>query len=418
MKANGTADTGRSVTNTIYKMIAVFGMVTLFFIVASSGEDSYFRSGDESGYFANLPLIDTYGISTAFLRHFSGMAGPLHPILHWILSPLTGGVPPGVRFVNYVILLLILWLFRQDLWYRIVCIPMTIICAGYAMTEFPSILCMLVSILLLKRKNISVLQFFLAGLFFSLSIAGRWNYLVLMPVFFIYVGYEIANSRKALVAFIAASLIFPVWIGYAWQGISPPEVNGLAGYGFFDVKWTNFILCACFTAMMVVLLSPRWFAVIDWKQKNLKMIFFALVAGNLLFNGFEFLPAKSVFNRIPSLTFLHMEQDTILHLISLGFGTMAIVVSLIFLYALFLQIKRNNGASYLFYGIAIVLILLSTIKITHTFSSRYAYQVLPFLLLMISNENRAKVARWELILAIAGLGWGILSWISYQHIYL
>ena len=152
-----------------YRLLALTGLFVLFFFIVFSGIDSYFLSGDESGYFANLELINRFGINSEFLQHFSGMAGPLHPIMHWILQPLTGGIPPGVRIVNFGILLIILWLVRDMQWYRILGIPMTFVCAGYAMTELPAMFFLLLCLLFLKVEKVSYIQIFFAGLCLSLS---------------------------------------------------------------------------------------------------------------------------------------------------------------------------------------------------------------------------------------------------------
>ena len=401
----------------LYRALSVLGLGVLFCLIAENGPDSYFLSGDESGYFANLELINRYGVSTEFLRHFSGMAGPLHPILHWMLLPLTGGVPPGIRFVNFVILLLFLWIFRKDFGYRLLSIPMTFICAGYAMTEFPSMLFLLISLFLLKKENSSVWQLFLAGFCLSISIAGRWNYLILLPLFYYYVGIRKPQSIYGISAFLMSSLIFPIWIGFAWQGISPPEVSGLPGYGFFDVNPENFVLSCCFAAMMVFILAPRWFSVISLCRFYFFLLLPLVFALNFCFDLVKFLPAKSLFNHFALNTFPHLESSTIMHLISGGFGAVAIVLSLLFLHALYLQMKKHRDADYFLFGMSIFLVLISTIKITHTFSARYPYQVLPFLLLILKREKQKEESWWELALGVAGLGWGILSWISYQHIY-
>jgi hypothetical protein len=79
--------------------------------------------------------------------------------------------------------------------------------------------------------------------------------------------------------------------------------------------------------------------------------------------------------------------------------------------------KGRDDAEYLFFGIATVLILLSTIKITHVFSSRYPYQALPFLLFLLLKEEKREVRWWEVMVGILGAGWGITTWFSYQHIY-
>ncbi|MFZ4544306.1 MAG: hypothetical protein ACOYOA_09680 [Saprospiraceae bacterium] len=401
-----------------YKLIGAFCLTLLFLLIANSGSDSYFNSGDESGYFANQQILFQYGFSTDFLRHFSGMAGPLHPILHWILSPLTGGIPPGVRFVNFVILLLILWQFRMDYWHKIVCIPMTFICAGYAMTELPAMFFLLLSIHLLRMEKASTWSFLFSGLCLSLAVAGRWNYLLVIPAFYYLVGVKSKWNVNALFVFIFSSLIFPLWIIYAWQGISPPEVRGLSGYGFWDVDIRNFILSGSFAALIMFVLSPHWYVRNSYTRVNLFIVGSLTFAGNGLFHIFEFLPAKSVFDPLFGyFTFLFDKESAALFLAN-GFGSLSITIAYLFYNNLYAKLKKGrDDAEYLFFGIATVLILLSTIKITHVFSSRYPYQALPFLLFLLLKEEKREVLWWEVMVGILGAGWGITTWFSYQHIY-
>lgn len=407
---------GMLIPTSAYQIMAVLGMLVLFCLIACSGSDSYFQSGDESGYFANLELIDRYGVSTEFMRHFSGMAGPLHPILHWILLPLTGGVPPGIRFVNFGILLLIFWMFKDEQWYKVVGIPMTFVCGGYAMTELPAMFFLLLSLLLLTREKTENIFVFMAGLCLSLSVAGRWNYLVLLPIFFLYVVSKSNYSKLRITLFVFGSLILPAWILYAWQGLTPPEVKGLPGYGLTDINPENFILSTCFAGMMVLIISPGWFSVIKLNRKRL-FYFSLLLLGNVIFGICKFLPAKALFYNIPPSAFPLAGQEKWLGALSIVFGTVSIAITLFFLWALYENVVKDPSAEKRFYAISIILVLLSTIKITHTFSSRYPYQILPFLLLMLRNDGHKAVRWWELALGVAGMGWGILSWLSYQHIY-
>ncbi len=389
----------------------------LFLLIATSGIDSYFTGGDESGYFLNLELIDKYGISTAFLQHFSGMAGPLHPILHWLLQPLTGGVPPAVRFVNFVILAYFIWHFRKDLGQRILFIPMTFICAGYAMTEFPALLFLLFSLLIIndldKIELNKVMLVCVAGFCLSLAISGRWNYLVLLPIFWLWLFLKKINSIS-IVLFIITSLSFPVWILYAWQGLVPPEARVVSGYGTFDIAPHHLILSGCFAALMVLLLRPTWL----FEMKKSISVFTYLSIGvfisNSLLRYYSFLPAKSIFNRLSSLIPMRGEIE-----LATAFGSLSICLSLVFFYNLFLHTwKRKNDWNYVFYAVCVVAILLTSIKTTHIFSSRYPYQTLPFLLLMLQYEAaKSETKWWEIALAIGGIGWGIVTWFSYQTIY-
>jgi hypothetical protein len=402
-----------------YKIISLLALLLLFYLIATSGVDSYFLYGDESGYFLNLELIDKYGISTEFLQHFSGMAGPLHPILHWLLKPLSAAIPPYIRFVNFVILCIFIYHFKESFGWRISWIPMTFICAGYAMTEFPAMLCLLWSVLLLRRDALVRLQtLMLAGICLALAIAGRWNYLILLPLFWIWLALknkDLYNINRfdftlRLVIFIATSLSFPLWILYAWGGIVPPEAAAVAGYGTFDIVPHHFVLSSCFAGLSLMLLCPQWFLKLSPYRKNFITVCLLVGCVNFSLNLYSFLPAKSVFNRF-------LDENQQLYIANI-FGTFALVTAILFLFNFYLQIKQNAAQlNYLFYAAATLVILVTAIKTTHVFSSRYPYQALPFLLLLLENERPAKPHIWEMALGISAVAWGLLTWLSYQSIY-
>ena len=406
----------------ILKYLSITASVILFYLIITSGKDSYFTYGDENGYLENLIQIDKYGFSTEFLRHFSGMAGPLNPMLHWLLRPLTGAVPPGVRLVNFMVLGIIIWQFRNALGYRILFIPMTFICAGYAMTELSAMLCLTCSVFVLpleanldvvsKKESVKISSLLgISGILLSFAIAGRWNYLAILPIFWLWVLILFFKENKVgILLFIIGSLLFPAWILYAWGGITPPEAVAVEGYKTLDFEPRQLILSSCFTALIVIMLRPQWLLEM---RKNIYVFLYLSIfifVSNSLLGYYDFLPAKSVFNR-----FFGEEEK---YYFSNFFGSLSICMGLVFFYNLFLHTwKRKQEWNYLFYAICTVMIILTSVKMTTIFSSRYPYQALPFLLLMLKYEEKTETKWWEIILAIGGIAWGILTWFSYQHIY-
>jgi hypothetical protein len=55
---------------------------------------------DEKYYLTNVKYIDQYGIGKEFILNMWGPAGPLYPIAHFLLRPLTAIAIPYVRLVN------------------------------------------------------------------------------------------------------------------------------------------------------------------------------------------------------------------------------------------------------------------------------------------------------------------------------
>src|SRR5438132_537669 len=63
---------------------------------------------DEPLHLITVPLLKEHGPTIHWLQILPNSPGPLYPILHWAAEPLTGLRPPGVRLVNFVLLLLTL----------------------------------------------------------------------------------------------------------------------------------------------------------------------------------------------------------------------------------------------------------------------------------------------------------------------
>jgi hypothetical protein len=433
------------------KYIYFVGAILLFLLILTSKSDSYFRHGDENGYLYNLVLIEKYGWSKDFFAHYRGMAGPLHSMVHWLLKPLTGGIPPFVRLPNFVFLLAILLIIR-DLCKKssleIFAIPMTFVCVGFAMTELPAMFFLMLSIWLLKRVGeerdwVTTVKMALAGICFSLAILGRMNFLAMLPVFSLWIFLKLGNWDEKVknwqvknwknfsklffnlesnyVKLFSNLLIFNVlslssiWFLYqVWGGITSPETQ-IYAKTVETKSWAidHFILALCFAFMMSLMIAPTWFGnIFSLIKRNLKVFFFLfliIMVGNLFLNAINFLPAKSVFYR-----FTNENQQAILATI---FGSFTILVALLFLFQLFLKIKENwKSADYIFYGFSALAILFTCIKMTHLFSARYPFLAIPFLILMIKKEEE-KESWWKILLAIGGIAFGVLTWFSYQTIY-
>ncbi len=83
--------------NKLEQLILLCSLIFMIFMIISSDRLPLY---DEDDYLSNVPLLHKYGLSNEYLLHHFGSAGPLYPVLHYFLEPLTQLRVPYVRLVN------------------------------------------------------------------------------------------------------------------------------------------------------------------------------------------------------------------------------------------------------------------------------------------------------------------------------
>ena len=381
---------------------------------------------DEPYYLQNVLLLNKYGLSKAYLMHHIGSAGPLYPVLHYLLEPVTQLQMPYVRLVNislltgiiyFISLTLKLLHFSSNYALCVLAIPMTYPISGLALTEIPAIFFFsagIYSIIKVTSNHalypIAIIQLLAGGFFLSLAILGRQPYLLTLaalPILFFNKGTYIRSGILLLLTLIS-SLTLPCYIFYLWKGLVAPidsiVYENLVRQGI-SLRPDFFLLCLAYFAIIFIIIAPRLFIIPNKKETLLLLLICVLLAVvNYQFNVIKFLPIASIIIKIIPAQYLPVAEVLC--------GAALVLLALFFLTALLRQLHKNAYPKELvFYSVAALLIAISCIKITWGFSSRYAAQAIPMLIpigayfFKKSNNNVYRIA--------AGVILGLISYATY-----
>lgn len=359
---------------------------------------------DEDEYLSNVALLHQYGWGKNYLVHLIGSAGPLFSVVHFIFEPLTNLSAPYVRFVNtgflvgvtYFTYLTIGLLNFQNRFYAlfIMAIPMTYVIGGLALTEVPAIFFFSAAIYLVIRsirlprgvKQGAILV--LAGNCMALAILGRQPFLLTLaafPALFLQVAPGKKNIQ-GLIIFLLSSLALPGYVFSVWHGLVPTIESQL----YIDIAKAGtsyrpdfFLLCTFYFAISIWLISPEFLKPPGGSRQIFKWIICGIIVGavNFTYTWIELLPVKPFLLKI-----LTQGQA---HVLSVLCGSAAVVLSLYFLLCMYNNLRqRRYPKELVFFSAASLLVAAACIKITWGFSSRYAAQAVPLLVLMGSYTYR------------------------------
>jgi hypothetical protein len=378
---------------------------------------------DEPAYLGNVSLLEKFGFGREYLLLHNGSAGPLYSIVHYTLKPITHLQTPAVRFVNIFFIISITIVtglcikeLKSSHWsyvLYIACIPFTFVIAGLALTECPAMFFFTLGLYyLIKIKNDIASRkiyfyIFLAALFFNLAIIGRQPYLLfLLSIPALYVN---KGKKGLLVSFltIILSLPLPLYVFLVWNGIVAPIdtafYQSIANSGKtyspeYVLLYINYIL------FILLVVAPSLFT-LPGKQKKIGLLL-VLVAGiilNYIYHYSLYVPAESVVEFFIDSHHLKVISPPIIFIITLLFIRTFYYNAIIF---------REKEVVFFLLS-ATMLIGLSCIKITYGFSSRYAAQSLP--LLIIIGSYFYKPHWFNNIRIIVGIIISILSLITYYY---
>lgn len=383
--------------------------ILLVLILVFSGNGFKF---DEPYYLSNVDLLKQYGFSRYFIIHLQGPAGPTYAVLHYLLSPLTGLKVIPVRLVNFCLLI-----FTMDLLNRILkracqpltslgmlSIPMTFVCAGMALTEVPALFFLVLSIYLLQgsiqKQNIFLL---IAGaLSYSFGILGRQPYLLLLPVFILFAFYRFSfRSIGLLIIFLLISLILPVYCFCLWHGLIP-QTGRVAEEGGF--VYTHFFLSCGYCFLAFLFTTPTF--IIPPKRIGyftLILVLLGLIGISVYFN-LHYAVMDTLTEKILPSRFLP-------RFLNLCFGLLLFMSFYFILNCIYRFFESYKTSILLVSFLSLFILLLSTITITHQFSSRYVFQLSPFIIIVGARYNKTDL--YSNILRILGVLLGVSSLVSY-----
>jgi len=403
--------------------ILLFGLIALVAMVIIFNKPPLY---DEPYYLENVPLLHQYGLSKAYLMHHIGSAGPLHPVLHYLLEPVTQLQMPYIRLVNIGLLLgavfflgltLKLLNFSGSYALCVFAIPMTYTISGLALTEIPAIFFFSAGVYLIIKTSsthasnpTAIIQLLAGGFFIGLAIIGRQPYLLTLaalPVLFWNKKNYIRSSILLLLTLVS-SLALPCYVFYVWNGlVAPMDSNvyeDLAKQGIL-LRPDFFLLCLAYFSIIFILIAPGLFILPGKRQTLLLLLtYILLVAVNYQLGVIKFLPVTSLIIKIIPAQYIPIAEVL--------FGAGLALMAIYFLASLFRQLhSKAYPKELVFFSVTALLIAFSCIKITWGFSSRYAAQAIPMLIPI--GAYFFKKNNYSVYQIAAGVILGLMSFATY-----
>jgi hypothetical protein len=352
-------------------------------------------------------------IHQMLLTPFPSAPGPLYPVLHSALSPLTHFTAPRVRFVNLLLLAFVIlctavsfrWIYADDSWLAaglILGIPMTWVTAGMALTEIPALAMASLALLAAawatrgsQESWKSYAGFMACGLFAGLSIVGRQTYLPILPGFAAIAVVEPRWRLQSILAFaIACAVPLPVFI--IWHGLTPPAQRQVGG----SIVLEHGLLAFAYLAIVVAILAPKYYAT-KWRLSLLVVVLGFVV--NLVAIRFEWTVAVGIADLLPGAARQWYPIACGSLLIALLFGFLSCTTINVW--------RRRTDRLFLLMTFEALLLTATAFGIAHLFSSRYVMASFPFVFGMI--QPFFKPSRWTIALAASGAALGCASLSTY-----
>ncbi len=396
-------------------MVAAAAFLALIALVAASPPKPIY---DEAWFLDTVPLLARDGFSLQFLREFPGAAGPTFTLVFAAVDSVFGLRFPWLRLVNVALLAataLLVWRCLAPAQHdnaaltaaTLTLLPTSAVSAGIALTEMPAAYFAVLAITLLaeslgRRGVEATICAGLGGSALAAAILGRQNYLLLLPCLLLAVRWTGGKpdradaAQVALVAGIAIAIVTPVFV--LWGGLVPPRTawstSGLAP--------GNIVLGAGYAGLILLLLAPQIYAPL--LRHHLWLAGIAIVSAPLAFVlGDGFVPMRAVMQ----ITF----GGTVAP-IAWGAAYALSFAALAFLLCFTLHLWRHRDQWLTRMSGAFVLLgLLSNAKITHQFSSRYVFVVLPFM--VIAAAPAIRLTRWTPIQMTSAAGISLAALASY-----
>jgi hypothetical protein len=299
-------------------------------------------------------------------------------------------------------------------------VPMVYLVGGLALTEMPAMFFFSMGLFFIVKSTqqkitstyVNTLVYAIIGSFFvSISILGRQPYLVValaLPILYLSKKLSFKDCFNLLSAILFVVTI-PFCLFYTWKGLMPPSdapfYSDITGLGP-NYRIDYFILCVFYFAVSMFLIAPNFYS---YPKKNKVLMFtgtcLLIIIINQICNFLSYIPFLSTTEKIiPS----NLNKQLVANLS----GSSIILFALHFLVNCFMHIaKQQLSKEFSFFIIALLLMAFSCSKITWGFSSRYAAQAIP--LLIITGSYFYKPSKINVVRIIVGIAIGIISLISY-----
>ena len=369
---------------------------------------------DEPYFANNIALFHKYGLTAIFINSLAGAAGPLYPVVHVALEPLTPLQPVGMRLVNVLLLvavagMLAAWLKRQGradygvAACSVLIVPMTWVVAGMALTEMPAMAFVTLSLYLQLRglaaleAGRSVLGWFIgSGVCLGIAVWGRQPYLLLCGV---PVLVAILERRLRMPVMIFAGIVMgsaiPLFL--IWKGLVPPSEHAVQQ----GISVTHGLISLGYTGICFLLLVPRSGLL---PAKLLAAVVVLTGVTNALVGALALYPVRSVAARyLPAFAVSAYGNFC---------GSLFLSCGAVFLILLLRSIWEGRGdLTRVTVSAGLLCMAASPVFLGRQYSSRYTAMSLPYLVLAAQPWRQWTVQ--TLTAAVLGCGMGFLSLLGY-----
>lgn len=381
---------------------------------------------DEPLFIPNVYLFEQYGLSKKFLLNINQQApGPLYQFIHYPLRSITHLQTPGIRLVNTALLGLMILLLtalitrihtasRKQafiLALTVMAVPMVWTVSGMALTEIPPMFFATLSILLLwfalQRQEsalpVSLFMALLAGFALGMAILGRSPFLIMVPAAgALLINHFRSTGRWLLVIIycsVALAMCLPVF--YIWKGLTPPQ-QAFTAAGGLDAE--HGMLAFAYGALITFLLAPGWF----YFSKRIIIYLLGGYAVLLLLNitlvHWEYGPLSVAMEKILPAALMRLYPFIMA-------PALTVVAVYFIICSAWRAWERRTEPFFLFLLTSAMLMLATSFKVTHLFSSRYVAQAAPFFVLLLLGYD--KLTYSKVLRTVAGMIIGLLSLETY-----
>ncbi len=387
-------------------IVGILGLLLLALLIASSPLTLCY---DEPYHLAVAHRVIESTWSEALVDPKSqSAAGPLFAAVHVVLQPLTKLDAPGVRWVNYSLLLLTIVVLASSVtltgqlqWrpgLSLLSVPFLWPCVGMALTELPALLAFSIYIYCFLRllealgdnpvqvKPVFYVWSVAAGVALGASILGRQTYLIVVPSVLVLAFLKPRFWQLGVIT-IGTALLVCVWPFLLWKGLVPPSQQHTNS----GLRLQNLMLSLTYVTAATIIIRPRWI-----NFRNIPFVAVALLVGFVftwLSRDYNNPPAKSLLMR------LFGEKFSLL----LGFIVGAALGSLSILWCIE-TVKRGwrerSDLGRLFLYATLLALIVAPLKVSHLFSSRYVVGALGVLVLVLFDNKTERFENSRLCLGI------------------
>lgn len=397
------------------------GLVLFIALVVMVGLSPHRLLYDESFHIEGaVRLVEGWSLPDLLAKPTGSALGPLYPVIHWILSPLTGLRPPAIRVLNLTALLLSIVIYSLHLRslgdkshlqkaFGYLVIPMIWACSGMALTEVPAQLFALIAVVMttpflvdLERGSLQpdglarVARFGpvvcggMAGLAMGLAILGRQGYLAATPLLLAPAAFSRGERKELIFSFSAIefALLLAAPVFRIWGGLTPPSLSSVSGFSIL-----HGCLAFLYLGLMTLFVCPHWFSPLFSSATPMALSLVASSLAAVVLSPLAPLPMRSVFEGFPGF----IQIGVRLTLVFAGS-----LLTLAFIYSCFALIKDGMLEKIDFTCLVIALLgAMTCLALRSQFSSRYLLSSIPFLLYAVRGRARPDQ---PISLLFAGLG--------------